>query len=134
MVRLAENGTDGVFNATGPERPFSMQAMLEACRDAAGSDARFTWVDEAFLLERQVGPWEELPMWVPEVATAEHVGILQMDVRRAIASGLRFRSLIETTKDTLAWERQRGTHDWRAGLAREKERTLLEEWRKLARV
>jgi 2'-hydroxyisoflavone reductase len=134
MVLLAERGGAGVFNATGPERPVTMAAMLEACRDAAGSDARFTWVDEAFLVERKVEAWEELPMWVPETTSTTHAGILQVDVSRAVASGLRFRPLIDTARDTLAWERARGDHDWRAGLARDKERALLEEWKRLARV
>ena len=134
MVRLAEGGISGVFNATGPDSPITMKAILEACRDAASSDARFTWVDEAFLVERKVGAWEELPMWVPETTSTDHAGLLQVDVRRAVERGLRFRPLIETARDTLAWERARGPHAWRAGLAREKENTLLEEWKKAAPV
>lgn len=134
MVRLAEGGIAGVFNATGPESPFPMSEMLETCRVAASSDARFVWVDEAFLTERKVGAWEELPMWVPETTSTEHLGILQMDVRRAVQSGLAFRPLIETTRDTLAWERARGPHEWRAGLARDRERALLEDWKQAARA
>lgn len=134
IVRLAEGGVAGTFTATGPDRPLTMEALLDACRDVASSDARFTWVDEAFLVERQVGPWEELPMWVPERTSTRHLGILQMSVRRAVASGLRFRPLAETARDTLAWERTRGPHAWRAGLTREKERALLEAWWQLARA
>jgi 2'-hydroxyisoflavone reductase len=106
--------------------------MLEACRDAAESEAEFRWVDEAFLVENNVGPWEELPMWVPERTSAKYTGILQMDVRRALERGLRFRPLVETALDTLAWERAHGPHAWRAGLAREKEQALLQAWRQLA--
>ena len=80
-------------------------------------------------MEQAVGPWEELPMWLPERTSTTHVGILQMDVRRAVASGLRFREILDSARDVLAWERTRGTHAWRAGLAREKERTLLDAWR-----
>jgi 2'-hydroxyisoflavone reductase len=127
MVRLAERGAGGVFNATGPEPPLTMATVLETCRDAARSDARWVWVDEAFLVDQGVGAWEELPFWIPE-APGTHVGILRLDVRRALESGLAFRPLIETVRDTLSWERGRGEHEWRAGLAREKERTLLEEW------
>ena len=134
IVRVAEGGVTGTFTATGPERPLTMKDLLDACRDAASSDARFTWVDEAFLVEHQVGPWEELPMWVPERTSTTHAGILQVNVRRALESGLRFRPLVETARDTLAWERMRGPHAWRAGLGREKERALLEGWRQLART
>ena len=134
IVRLAEVGVAGTFTATGPDRPLTMKGLLDACREAASCDATFTWVDEAFLVENKVGPWEELPMWVPERTSTSHLGILQMNVRRALASGLRFRPLVETARDTLAWERTRGPHAWRAGLAREKERALLEAWRQLART
>lgn len=133
MVLMAERKTSGVFNATGPEHPVTMARLLETCRAAAGSDARFVWVDEAFLVDRKVGAWEELPMWIPETTTTEYLGHLQVDVRRAIASGLAFRPLLETARDTLAWERGRGSHEWRAGLTRDKERALLEEWKLAAR-
>ena len=134
MVRLAERRVTGTFNATGPKGILTMSGMLEACRDAAGSDARFVWVDEAFLVERKVGAWEELPAWVPETTSTTHLGILQIDVRRAIARGLSFRPVVETARDTLAWERARGAHPWRSGLARDRERALLEEWRQAAKV
>jgi len=134
IVRLAEGGVPGTFTATGPDYPLTMEGLLDACRDAASSDARFTWVDEAFLVENQVGPWEELPMWVPETTSTSHLGILQMSVRRALDRGLRFRPLVETARDTLNWERARGPHEWRSGLTREKERALLEAWRQLARA
>jgi 2'-hydroxyisoflavone reductase len=134
IVRLAEGGVSGTFTATGPDRPLTMQGLLDACHEAASGDARFTWVDEEFLVEREVGPWEELPMWVPEQTSTSHVGILQMNVRRALASRLRFRPLVETARDTLAWERARGPHAWRAGLAREKERALLDAWRQAAQA
>src|SRR5204862_383441 len=101
IVRLAEGGVPGTFTATGPDYPLTMEGLLDACRDAASSDARFTWVDEAFLVENQAGPWEELPMWVPETTSTSHLGILQMSVRRALDRGLRFRPLVETARDTL---------------------------------
>ena len=92
------------------------------------------WVDETFLVERKVGAWEEMPMWVPETTSTEHVGILQVDVSRAQAAGLTYRPVVETARDTLTWERTRVPHEWRAGLSREKERALLEEWKQAARV
>jgi 2'-hydroxyisoflavone reductase len=48
---LVERGVTGVFNATGPVTRMTMGRMLEACREGIGSDATFTWLDEAFLLE-----------------------------------------------------------------------------------
>lgn len=128
MVRLAERAVSGVFNATGPAQPVPMAGLLDACQTVAGSDARFVWVHDAFLVERKVGAWEELPMWIPE-SDDTHRGLLDVNIGRALAAGLTFRPLLDTARDTLAWERTRGPHDWRAGLAREKERTLLAAWK-----
>ena len=61
----------------------------EVVLEVSGSDARFTWIDEAFLLERGVQPWSELPLWVPRADAA----FLQVDCRRAWSAGLRFRAL-----------------------------------------
>lgn len=56
-------------------------------------------------------------------------GFSAVDVSRAVASGLRFRPIEETIRDTLAWHAQRGSEaPLRAGLAMERERQLLAEW------
>jgi len=101
MLDLAEAGVIGTFNATGPESPLTMNAALEACARAAGTPSRLVWVDEAFLLERGVRPWTELPLWVP----AADLAFQQVDASRAVAAGLRFRPLVETARDTLEWDR-----------------------------
>ncbi len=125
-LRMIEAGKIGVYNATGPAYRLTMQATLETCKAAAGSDATFTWVDEAFLLEHEVGPWMELPLWLPEGDS----GLMATDCRRAIADGLTFRPLVETARDTLAWHTTRPTdHEWRAGLKPEKEAAILKAWR-----
>jgi 2'-hydroxyisoflavone reductase len=68
-------------------------------------------------------------MWIPEQTSTDHVGLMQVDVSHAVRSGLTFRAFIETARDTLAWERTRAPHEWRAGLERDRERALLEEWK-----
>ena len=47
IVRTIDTKTFGVFNATSA--PIQVGDMLDACKAASGSDARFTWVDAAFL-------------------------------------------------------------------------------------
>ena len=78
------------------------------------------WVDDRTLLDAGVGPWMELPLWLPG---DEYAGLLQADVSRAIAAGLTFRPLGETARDTLAWSLEAG--EQRPTLSREKERELL---------
>ena len=65
-VRMVEQQATGVYNTIGPEPETTMGATLESCRRISGSNAAFTWVDEAFLLENEVGAYVEMPLWVPE--------------------------------------------------------------------
>lgn len=124
IVRSAEGRVAGTFNATGPVPPVSMGELLETCRAVSGSDATFTWVDDAYLLENEVGPWMELPLWVPE-SDPEIASLMAADVSRAVAAGLTFRPVAQTVKDTLAWAGQsRPFED--TGLDAEKERALLD--------
>jgi 2'-hydroxyisoflavone reductase len=116
LVRLAVERTSGIFNATGPAEPLTLGETLERI---GGAD-RLVWVDDQALLDAGVGPWMELPLWLPG---DEHAGLLQADVSRAIAAGLTFRPLEETARDTLAWSLEAG--EQRPTLSREKERELL---------
>lgn len=126
-VRLAEAGATGVYNATGPERPPTMGDLFATCRAVAGSQATPVVVAEEFLLERNVGPWIEVPLWMPD--RPDMAGFFAIDCRKAFAAGLTFRPLAETVRDTLAWDRTRPPDaPRRAGLAPEREAELLREW------
>jgi nucleoside-diphosphate-sugar epimerase len=133
IVHVAEQRISGSFNATGPEPPVTMGGLLEGCRNLTGSDANLVWVDESFLLENGAGPWVELPLWLP----GEEAAILQADVSRAIASGLAFRPLEETIRDTLVWAQTdgdagplaSGIEPGDAGMRADREAELLGAWR-----
>ncbi len=128
-VRLIEARQVGVFNAVGPAAPLPMAELLRISGKAAVCEATVTWVSEEFLLEQEVVPWSELPVWVP-TTDAEHAGFFTFDVRKAIAAGLTFRSLEETVRATLDWAATRPAgHEWRAGLTRAREAELLAAWR-----
>jgi len=125
IVRLAEDGTAGNFNATGPAARMSMAEMLFGIRAITSAPVRFTWVDEAFLEELEVRPWGDLPAWIPGD------GLMFVDIRRALAAGLTFRPLAVTALDTLEWDRARppaARRDRQAGMSRERERELLAAW------
>lgn len=125
-VHLLETGTRGVFHATGPAERLTLQRFLQTCRENTGSDAQFTWVDDEFLLEREVRPYVDLPLWIPGAEGEAHG---TMDIGRAVAAGLSLRPLEETIVDTLQWASQRdASHPWRAGLSAEREAQLLTEW------
>jgi hypothetical protein len=76
--------------------------LLERTRTAIGSDANLIWTDEQNILDADVQPWTELPLWLPG---DDHAGMARADISRALAAGLEFRPLEETVADTLAWDR-----------------------------
>lgn len=123
IVGSAERNVTGIYNATGPVEDLAFAPLLEACRRVTGSGAQIEWVGEKFLLDHEVGPWMELPLWIPEED-------LRMDCTRAFETGLTTRPVDETIRDTLAWAMSRPADwTWRAGMDPEKERTLLAAWR-----
>ena len=123
MLRMAEEGRTGVYNATGPDYRLTTRGMLEGIRAATGSDARFVWASERFLLDAGVEPWEEMPLWAPK----EMAGILAVDVGRAVGAGLVFRPLAETVRDTPGAGGE--TAEIGAGIPPEREEELLRAWR-----
>lgn len=127
IVRMIEAEKTGTYNATGPDYALTMGQLLETCRSVSRSDATFTWVDEKFLLDAGVQPWMEVPLWVPD--TEEHRGFSAVNCTKAISDGLSFRPLAETIQDTLKWVATRPSNAlWRAGLKREREKELLQQW------
>jgi nucleoside-diphosphate-sugar epimerase len=123
MVDACERRHTGTFNATG--EPVALATALETC-----GISEPVWVDEDFLLEQSVGPWMELPLWV----AGDEAAFLQMSLAKAVASGLAFRPLEETARDTLAWAREVGaglvteTPYGTAGLDPAREADLLQAW------
>lgn len=126
-IHMVEKRKTGIYNATGPAEVQTMEEFVEACKSAAGSDAEFVWVPEDFLIQRDVGQWMELPLWISE---EEMPGFFAYDVSKAVGDGLTFRPAKDTARETIAWERTRpADHEWRAGMKPEREQELLEEWR-----
>ena len=119
IVGLCEREVGGTFNATHPG--FTWVELLETCRTIAGPDSTITWIPNEFLVEHEVGEWMELPLWIADPAMA---GADQVDVRRALGEGLRFRPLADTVRGAL--EAARPTDA--AGLTPEREAELLAAW------
>ena len=136
LVRLAEDRVGGTFNATGPDHALTMERFLETCREVTGGKARFAWLDEGFLLERKVGPYSELPLWVPE----QYHAFETVNCSRAFTAGLVCRPLAETVRAALEWARalppapraaRYGGVSIPPALSRAREAELLGAWRGL---
>jgi 2'-hydroxyisoflavone reductase len=129
IVHCVEAHVLGVYNALSPAGAWSMGDLLDACRNAAASDAKFTWVDAAFLEAQGIAAWSDLPVWLP--AEGEYAGSGRTSAAKAVAAGLGFRPLRTTAADTLAWwqaERAGDDPKLRAGLDAARERAVLEAW------
>jgi 2'-hydroxyisoflavone reductase len=136
MVTLVEKKTLGIFNALGPIEPTKMETLLATSKKVSGSDATFTWVDQAFLTEQNVRPWADLPAWFPPPEGMTRPSICGN--KRAVEAGLTFRALDATVRDLLAWYKAEaesapaaGTETRRRrrpGLTREREREVLAAW------
>jgi 2'-hydroxyisoflavone reductase len=135
IIRMIETRQTGVYNVTGPAALLTVGELLETCRAATGSDARFIWVDDQFLVEREVTPYTELPLWIPE----NYNGIQTINIQKSLAAGLAFRPLAATIQDTLAWNATRSGADstdqtnklgpLRGGMMLDREARLLAEWK-----
>ncbi|MBL0173326.1 MAG: twin-arginine translocation signal domain-containing protein [Gemmatimonadaceae bacterium] len=129
IVRLGESHTLGTFNATGPKTPTTIAEMLYGIKAVTTSDAKFTWVPADFLQEKQVRAWSDMPVWVPPAGRT--AGFARVICQKAYDAGLTFRPLADTAKDTLTWYHGRPAAEQekaRAGLAADKEKTVLAEW------
>ena len=111
IIAASERGLGGTFNATNEGVPWS--ELLD------GGDV--TWVSDDFLEEHEVGPWLQLPLWLPD---GDHAGMHRTDVGRAVAEGLRFRPVAETLRGAADAPAVDGV-----GLSPEREAELLTAWR-----
>jgi nucleoside-diphosphate-sugar epimerase len=121
IVGLSEERASGAFNATHPGS--SWAEVVESCLRVTGADAQPVWIDGEWLAEQGVGQWMEMPMWLQD---AELTGMMRADVSRALDAGLSFRPLEDIVRGTL--ELAVTSED--AGLLPERERELIEAWRR----
>ncbi|MBA8884410.1 NAD-dependent epimerase/dehydratase family protein [Dokdonella fugitiva] len=126
MIRLAEADTPGTFNALGPAKPTTMDAVLRACEKATGAKPTYTHVAPELLEARQA----DLPIWVSRKGSLAGYGAVSNT--RALRAGLTFRPLETTITDLLGWFRSQPAErraKLPAGLTREQESDLLKAWR-----
>ncbi|HSM61582.1 MAG TPA: NAD-dependent epimerase/dehydratase family protein [Longimicrobiales bacterium] len=129
QVRMAENGTVGVFNGVGPRTPRPMAELLYGIRAVTTAETTFTWVSYEFLTEMGLRPYSHLPVWMPPTPGRE--GFARFDLTPEIEAGLTFRPLAVTAKDTLDFHFSRPAErqaQLRAGISAEREAEVLAAW------
>jgi len=130
VIRMAENGTPGTFNAVGPGSPLSSAEMFYGIRAVTTGPVSFQWIPADFLEEMGIRPWSDMPAWFPPHGRT--AGFARMSNARAMGAGLTFRPLAVTAEATLEWflglpeERRMNLH---SGMTEGREEALLSAWR-----
>jgi nucleoside-diphosphate-sugar epimerase len=127
VVRLAESGRAGVFDAVGPVTPVG-DLLAETAAGAGNSSPQIVWTGQDFLAEQGVEPWMgagALPLWLPR---PDYEGMMTHDPGPAREAGLEVRPFADTARDTLAWLRD-APDAGRTGISREREAEVLATWR-----
>jgi 2'-hydroxyisoflavone reductase len=127
---MVEQGDTGIYNAVGFKEKLLMSQMLEQVKEAAKSDARFTWVNVDFLLEQKVHPWYDMPVWV--APKGPEGGFSNLSNKKALVKGITFRPVSDTAATTLEWFRKQPEARQgrlRAGISAEREAQILAAWR-----
>ena len=123
LLRCAERGTTGTYDAFGPV--LDLRAWVELSRAAGGHTGAVVEADSAWLraqgVEEYMGP-ESLPLWLCD---PDWVGFGDRSGAAAVAAGLVHRPREELLRDVLAYEREAGlARERAAGLSPERERAL----------
>jgi 2'-hydroxyisoflavone reductase len=127
IVQAISRSEHGTFNLVGNPEQMTFGHVADTCIAAARSDATLTHVSDDFLVRRDVGPWVEMPLWVPDDIGMR--GFLRASNRRASEHGLTIRPLAQSVRDVLNEFSERADKTLPTGPTRERERNLLEAWR-----
>lgn len=132
---LIDRSVSDVFTVDGPARPLSFGSFLQQLNEFLQADARLNWVDEDWLLARELDPpWERLPYWLPD---PEVYGYCGMGNSKAVEHGLTFRPLAKSVEDVRDWYETGGFTEregWLAGqppargITPESEASLLQQY------
>lgn len=121
IVRSAEDGRKGAFNATG--HATTLADVFTVSRELTGSQATARPLTDEQLLACGVSPWmgpKSLPLWVPGEPWRN---VALLDCAAACEAGLQVRPLRETLASALRYEEER-PGERPAGLSDEEEIAL----------
>ena len=125
LITLAEVGTTGVFNATGPKSRLKWGDLLQSCRKAATAESTLTWVPGDWVAKQGE---DVFPIWAPYQGDTR--GFHSWSIQRAVKAGIVFRPHAQTVADTLRWYKSQSERTKLAGPAAEKEAEMLAAWKR----
>src|SRR5262245_43727276 len=126
--RCGEQRIAGRYNLCNPPGAVTMGDLLETSKRLTRTNTKFRWAPLQFLEDNKLLESGELTTWSPP--SGESAGASLVSSARAVAKGLRFRTVETTVRDLLAWHEQRPAEQQqklRAGLTLEREAELLKK-------
>lgn len=136
IIKMVELGKTGIFNAVGPVLPLGWAEMLGVLRATTSSPVQLTWIPLSWLREHCETNMKR-QAWVHVLFPTEYgyPGLMRMSNQKALANGLRLRSVFETGCDTLAWFKEQPAAQkakllWGGSLeeSMQRERVVLAAW------
>lgn len=119
-----ERKTVDTFNVTAPQGGAKLRVVLEKIKVANDFVGETAWMSDEELESYGIRPWVDLPLYTGP----EPTGMGQISSAKALAAGLKPRSIDETIADTIRWtERERPRGPMKAGLSYDR---LIEVLRK----
>ncbi len=141
MAALIDLDTTGTFNVAGPATKQTLSQFVEGLRPLPTVPVSFTWIEDYAWLKqyplrksadgRTAGLTYAVPWVLPE---GDNLGHVQISNRKAIAAGLKFRPLLTTARDTIAWRKSDAVPEAlikqpRYVLTPEQEQAMLAAWK-----
>ena len=118
VIAQIEAGNGGTFNVAADA--INMEEFVNA---VGTGEADLVWVDDAFLLNEGIEPFQ-LPLWIP-VSDEHPEGFIAVGNSSAKRAGLQCRTASETASDIREWLNLQKGRQLKAGLSREIEVELL---------
>ena len=115
VTTLLSDDRPGIYNAVGPAEPVTLEGLIRACADAAGTTVEVVPVPPDLAPPR-------FPLVLPDAGWDV---MFRRSAARARAAGLPATPLIETAAAVLAWDRERGEPPLEVELTPEREAELL---------
>lgn len=130
MRTCVEKRVTGPYNLVNPPGRATIGKLLETSKRVTGVEPTITWAPLAFLraqglVATELVPTPQLPIWNPPDGDTAGLGLMRCD--RAVAAGMKFRTMEQTIRDTLEWQKGRPAQDqqMKSGLKPEREAELL---------
>lgn len=120
-VKAATAEASGIFNITS--QPFDLFHLFSEIQALSGTPSTLVPLSDQAFVDAKVGPWMNLPLWLPD--DPDHAHFFDISTARARAAGLTTRPLDQTLCPLLDWDRTRRTMPLATGLTPAQEALLL---------